>query len=180
MELNIIKFRSSIRPSLLHSVLFQGSLLAFFGMLLLLGTGAFLSQESLKHWGLLIFFMSIGLIAIGMLPYRRLTRLEINPHEIVLEKDHLHFFMKKKCLISIPLKNIEKMSFIELGRVYGIGIWLKNFSLENAITRETSFNIFKFHKNSQKKYQCDLFLAYFSKRTFAELQSRLNDIVELD
>lgn len=159
------KYRSSIHSPLLQKTLMRGSLLAGIGAFLLLA-GTFLSPASLKIWGPLIFFTGLGLIGWGLIPYRRLKRLETEPHEIHLSNNQLLFCWRKKPVFTIQLDGIEKAVFISSGDVYGIGLSLVNASLRYVQVYDGKFDIARFQQQSIKKYGCDLFLPYFSERTF--------------
>lgn len=163
------KYRSSIHTPLLQKALMRGSFLAGIGALALLA-GTFLPPENLKIWGPFLFLFSLGLIGWGLIPYRRLKRLETEPHEILITKDRLLFCWRKKPAFSIPLKRIKKAVFISSGDVYGIGISLEDASLSYVQALDEKFDITHFQQHSIKKYGCDLFLPYFSQRTFEALQ----------
>lgn len=159
-----IKFRSSIKSELLRRSLLRGTGLAILGALLLLA-GAFLPARILGNWGALIFLLSMGLIAWGLIPYRRLKQLETIPHEIILDDHTLLFCWKREAVFQVPFSNIDKTAFISSGDVYGIGIWLSSTS----ICTYNNFDLVHFQERSRKKFGCDLFLPYFSERTFESL-----------
>lgn len=119
--------RSSIKPALKRSLLFRGTLLATLGIALLIYAGLTLSVATLEHWGLPIFGISLALITAGLLPYKRLTRLEMHPHELLLTSDHeIRFFQKRTLCITLSWENIEKIAYVDHPSRYGIALWLKN------------------------------------------------------
>lgn len=159
------KYRSSIHSPLLKKALLQGSCLAGLGAFLLL-TGTFLPLGILKVWGPFIFLISLALIGWGLIPYRRLKQLETEPHEILLSNNQLLFCWRKKPVFAIQLEGIKKAVFISSRDGYGIGVSLIDSSLRYVQICDEKFDITRFQQQSIKRYGCDLFLPYFSERTF--------------
>jgi hypothetical protein len=126
MNDDFLKLRTSIKPDLMRSVLFRGSFLGGLGVILLAATGAFLPVPILSRWGIPIFLTSMGLIAVGMLPYRKLTRLEKNPDEILISEDEQFVYRRKgKVVFAIPLSSINSCTYVDDASHYGIEITLK-------------------------------------------------------
>ena len=165
-----MKIHSSIRPELKKQVLMRGSIFAGIGALLLLLTGAFLPLSLLKYWGWLIFLMSMGLITLGLLPYRKLTRLEKVPQAIEIEKDRMVVYSDHKLLMAIPFSTIQNLEYIDKEGDYGIGIWLKHPIEEKIILKSDKFDILNYTNLSRRKFGCDLMFPYFSKRGYEELK----------
>lgn len=69
-----IVLRSVVSPELIRQVLLQGSLLALAGGFILLFGGMFIPVDVMQKWGWFVFLCGLGLIAMGMIPYRRLVR----------------------------------------------------------------------------------------------------------
>lgn len=139
----------------------RGSLLAGLGASLLFFSGIFAPEKILSRWGLIIFGISMLFIGMGLIPYRRLQRLELKPDEIrVFEDRTLHYFKKGQECFALPLADIQSVEWIDKGHIYGIGLRLKKVlpDLEETINR------------SQKKVGADLFLPFFSNRAYLELQ----------
>jgi len=135
--------RSVVKPELLRRTLWRGSFLAALGLLFLLFGALFLPEEALSRYGPWLFALGGGLLTAGLLPYRRLSRLEIQPDELHLTKDQL-FWKSQKVLI--PLHKIQSIQPI-VGDHYGI-----QFQFKDGHT---------------------LFLPYFSERGAAEIQQLL-------
>lgn len=126
MNEDFLKLRSSIKSDLMKKALFRGSFLGGTGVIILLISGAFLPVDVLSFWGIPLFFLSMGLITFGMLPYRKLTRLEKVPDEIILSsKDLLVYRRKGKVIFTTPLSSISSCSYKDDESVYGIMITLK-------------------------------------------------------
>ena len=68
----------------------------------------------LQKWGWLLFLFSLGLITIGLLPYRKLTRLQSKPNELrIVEQGYLEFWARGQCQLLFPLKDIERLQYCE-------------------------------------------------------------------
>ncbi len=159
-----MKLRSSIKPTLLYSSLIRGTFLAGIGILILLFFGTFIPVEPLKIYGPFIILISLLFITLGLYPYQKLKQLEVNPHEILLNEDHLIFSWKRKPLIMVPFSEIDKIVNIQLESRYGIGILLKKPINHHLI--DPNFDEKKFIASSQKNYSCDLFLPFFTTYSF--------------
>lgn len=147
-----IKIRSSIKTSLKRYTLLRGSLLAVAGASILLFAGSWLPVDVLKIWGLPLLICGGGLITLGLLPYRKLSRLETKPNEIIVSDSCVHFVQNGKPMSAIPQKDIQRLSYLEQGRHYGICLLLK------------------------KPSGVSLFFPYFSESAFEELK----DLIEKD
>ena len=86
--------RSCIQTSLLSFILKRGALLGGSGVLLLIFGGTFLPLEILSVWGVPLFFIGMTLVTGGLLPYRKLNRLQLRPHEIHCDGKNLFFLVK--------------------------------------------------------------------------------------
>jgi hypothetical protein len=161
--------RTSISSSLKRSVLLRGTILAALGGLVIL-SGGFISKGILHIWGLPLYFVGIGLIAIGLIPLRKLQLIENTPNEIHINHELiLSFRTKGKLIFSIPLASIRKIQFIDRYHVYGLALWFIQPPVHNIILFNSSIKLENLYTESKTKYNCDLFLAYFSKRSLQEL-----------
>lgn len=152
-----------------HAVI-RGTILSGMGILILLACGAFLPLEKLKIWGFPIFLISMTLITWGLLPYRRLRRLEMSPYRLTLDdKKWLHFAKGTSQQFGIPLCSLERIDYIEKKHDYGIGITLKEPLPKKLVVYINHFSLMDFRRKSLKRYGCDLFLPYFSNRSYQEL-----------
>lgn len=165
-----LTLRSSLPSSLLRDTLFRGSILAIIGLALIIYSGIFLSPSELRTWGFFLVILSFIIIALGLIPYRRLTRLELNPYKLTaVERDHLEFQMTNQT-IDIPFSAIEKMTYIQNGNIYGIGLHIKpEFSILKA---ELKSRALKYYQN---RFHVDLFFPYFSQRSFHELEEWMQE-----
>lgn len=174
MNEGITTIRSSVLARLMRQTLLRGSFLAGVGIFCLLLAGIFLPLSEMEMWGPLIFIFSLGLITWGLLPYKRLKRLEENPYEIAIEgEEWLHFSAGQKLLFSIPICSIDHIIFIDQKNEYGVGVFLKKPLSKKLRLENSNFDLVGFQERSFKKYQCDLFLSYFSLRSFTSLQEYL-------
>lgn len=169
----ILKLTSSISPELKNRVLFKGTFLALLGVILLIGGGIFLSPTTLGYWGLPLFGASFGLMAWGMIPYRRLCALERKPQLICLtDDDNLQYFSKGKHILTLPTSIIEVISFRTSLSGYGIELKFKKPTLEK-ITVYGGPSALSPLKAGADLQTCDLFFPYFSERAFKRLNNEL-------
>ncbi|KAF3361981.1 Uncharacterized protein PHSC3_001539 [Chlamydiales bacterium STE3] len=141
-------FWTSVRPNLLYKTVVQGTLFAGCGALSLLLAGTLMPLETLSIWGLWIFLLAAGIMVIGLVPYRLLQKLEVNPYKIYLTEDNvLHYFKKGKVLLSLPISDIQNLTWEDRTYLYGIKAHLKN--------------------------EKSLFFPFFSKRSYEELKEIL-------
>lgn len=146
--------------------LLRGSWIAGAGALMIIIAGTFLPVKFLTLWGIPIFFAGIFLIALGLLPYRRLAKLEIKPHTLTYDGEFYIFAKQGKPLFKISEKSIQKMIYVEKGNVYGIAIWLQRPLVERVKVLQPHFNFATFAAESAERYEgCDLFLPYFSEKS---------------
>ena len=147
------KILSSISPSLLRFVLFRGTFLAGIGSAILLFAGIFLPAKRLDLWGLPFFLLAFGLIAWGLIPYRRLKRLETNPYVLLCDdKEEVHFFARGKLQLSIRRRSIKDIMWVEKKKRF----WLFSspaYGIEVALHQPRN---------------ATLFFPYFSKASFEE------------
>ncbi len=168
------KWRSSIKPSLKRSLLWRGSFLAALGIALLIYAGTTFPVTSLQFWGPLFFFGGGSLIVIGLLPYRKICRLEHCPYELYIgDRNHLCFLQGGKPLLDIPFNSIRQIGYLDNGNHYGVLIWLKQPLPDKIFVYSSScrgkFRLVKI-KNSMEK---GVFLPYFSERSFNSITSCL-------
>lgn len=132
---------------------------------MLLIAGAFIPVSLLKTWGLAILIVALLLITIGLIPYRRLTKLETSPDEIHCDDTFLFFIRKGKPIYQIPLSTIDRLEYVEKDALYGLCIWLK--------ATEEKIKVFNPEIACHQHPICqgaDLFFPYFSERSCKEIQ----------
>lgn len=167
---NVLILRSSISSSLLRNTLLRGFAVAFFGILILLCAGSYLPVEFLHRWGWSLFLISLGLITLGMLPYRRLSRLQIKPNELILsDSNHIVFSQRGRELLTIPMQSIARMSYIFHPRLYGIALWLRPAPLKPILVHQSPKEIENMRRLGQQLGNADLFFPYFNQRAYDEL-----------
>lgn len=163
--------RSSVSRKLKRLALFQGFFLALIGAAAIVYGGAFLSLEQLKAWGFPIFILGFAMIAAGLLPYRKLCKLEMQPEKLaVIGERSIEYHARGKRILSLSLNAVLEIKFYEKGRVYGIGIDLKQPVTEKICIHWRNFNIKAFLKLSKRGCGSDLFFPYFSRRSASELK----------
>lgn len=171
MEEPILKLRSSIKPALKKSVLLRGTLLGISGLALWLYGGIYLPINVLTVWGWPILILGGVLIIFGLVPYRKLTRVENKPNELILtDLEELNIYVEGIPFLKVDFENIEEMAYLDDEKRYGIGLWIKNPKTKHIIILHPLLDLNLYLKNTQKRYFCDIFLPYFSKRSFQELE----------
>lgn len=157
--------KTTIKDSLIRYYLFRGTILAGLGGGILLFTGVFLPLLSLSEMGIPIFLLGIGLITWGLLPYRRLWRLELNPCELVANDNYLALFHGERRLLYIPQKKIAKIQYFEGKHAYGLRLMLKS-----KLQKKTVFyNKIKLNSYYKILPEGDLLLLNFSEKTMKSL-----------
>lgn len=116
---------SKIKPIIKKRLLIKGTILSFIGITLLIGMGTFAPVSMLSSWGIPTFFIGIFLIGGGLIPYRKLTRLETCPHQLLLNNNSLTFISTRGNHVVVPYEAVEKVSYIETRNRYGIRLELK-------------------------------------------------------
>jgi len=160
----LLRIQTSISNTYLKSLLWKGFGIAFIGALSLVLGSVFISEPLMKKWGGILYFSAFLFITLGLLPYRKITRLQNKPNEIrVTENDHFEFWSKNELQLEFPLDQIQFSEFIENKKFYGIRIQLKQES-PNLFR-----NLRKFHVLVDKKNKTDLTFLYFTKRSYKEL-----------
>lgn len=157
--------KTAIKDSLIRYYLFRGTVLAGLGGIILLFSGVFLPLLSLSEMGIPIFILGIGLITCGLLPYRRLWRLELNPCELVADDNYLSLFHRGKRLLCIPQKEIAKIQYFEEKHAYGLRV-----NLKTKLQKKTIFyNKIKLNPYYKIFSGGDLLLLNFSEKTMKYL-----------
>jgi|GEM_PF-899459 len=157
--------RSQIEKEFKRKVLFKGSLIAIAGALILTLSGLLLPPELLKIYGIPSFFLSLLLIRLGLGPYRKLTKQELHPNELIFNKKTVAYHIQNKNAFSFPITFIKSMRFYRSKKIYGIQINLGVPFSEKLLIHHPSFDVNKFHEESKEKYGCDLFFPFFYEAT---------------
>jgi hypothetical protein len=170
------RLRSSISTQLVTRTLFRGVLLSFLGICGLCYGGVYLNPSSLMDWGWLLYLISIGLITTGMLPYRRLIKLQLNPEELYLTENHeVIYFSKKRKLLTLPLEAVESWEYIDTWNRYGIAVKLKSSLQRPIVVHQRHEEVEKLRKRGHDNGRLDLFFPYFSKYVCEELKNWQNE-----
>ncbi len=120
-----MKVFSVVKADVKKNLLIRGIFLGFCGVGVFIGMGAFASVDTLSSWGIPSFLGGICLIGLGLIPYRKLTRLETHPHQIILDKTALTFHSTYGNEVTVLYCNIEKITPYETRWRYGLRIDLK-------------------------------------------------------
>jgi len=163
-----LQIQTTITHFYLKSILYKGFCYAFLGVLILLIGGVFLPEPLMQRWGWLIYFSAFFFITYGLLPYRKITRLQNKPNEIKLtSRSFLEFWSQTHFQFAIPLHLINSVRYFQKNKKYGMVLKLTDFP-ENL--RD---NLSKFYIEMDKSKKEMIFL-YFSKRSCQELDTALS------
>lgn len=157
----------------MRKLLLRGTLLGGLGAALLLLTGTLLSTPLLSLFGLPVLIVSSLLIGLGLFPYRKLSRLEMRPHELSTDGKTLFFAKSARPLFKIPTSCIEKIEYLEKEGLYGIALFLDKNSSEKVVVQQRSFALEAFIQDAKIRFHCDLFFPYFTERASKELLETL-------
>lgn len=175
MEKQIIHVYSSVRSELKRRVLFKGTAFAIVGALLVLTSGLFLPPFWMQYFGFPLLIVGILCIAYGLMPYKRLTRLETQPHELVVTDDqNLHYAVRGQHVLTVPLQAIDRLSYCDEGvDRYGIALDLKRGMADQVTLQKKGASIDTYLTHMRRRYACDLFFPYFSQRSYREVADSL-------
>ena len=158
--------RTAISSFCLKKNLFQGFLYALFGTLLLIFSGTFLPLYFLQPLGWLLYLIAFFFITYGLLPYRKLTRLQNCPNEIKeglkVQEAHLQIWVKGHPQITLDFPSIKAIYFLSDPLRYGVVFQLKNWPPYLPARLKKNF----VQIDAKKK---KIFCFYFSKRSFEEI-----------
>lgn len=113
---------SSVRPSLKQKLLRRGTVLGVLGAGILLGFSTWGSESLLNDWGLPIFCTGIASIAVGMIPLRKIQRIENVPHKLSITARELIFEKPGRDPLSLHREDILSTQFMNRGDLYGIEV----------------------------------------------------------
>lgn len=171
--------RTTISRALSRHVLIKGFCIALLGIAALFAGGIFLPLPSLQKWGWLLFIISLGLIALGLLPYRRLVRLQLKPNELsLLDTEELTFKSRGRNKLTIPLESVSKMEYVDHPLNDGIAIWLIHPPPSPVVVHESPKEIELIRKQGKENGNADLFFAHFNRHAYDELIEWLKDVNE--
>lgn len=146
-------------------------------MAALVAAGSLMPVSELNIWGLPLFLAAGALIAWSMQPYRQLCLLENQPDELWLDEKKALVYAKKSIpILSIPLPSIEKFFFLQKPHIYGICISTYAHPPEKIRIHLHSVDFARMRQSALRNYGCDIFLPFFSQRTFQELQDACEEL----
>lgn len=170
---DILRLKTTVSTPILKHALIKGFFISCIGLIGILIAGIFIPVLYLKIWGWMIFILGIGFIAAGMIPYKKLAKLQLKPNELFVLPTHIEFYSNGKKNLTVPLSSIEKIEYYENKKIYGLSLFLKHPPPEKIIIHKNGRWIDKMRREAQKYSQSDLFFLYFNRRTFKELQEHL-------
>lgn len=159
-----MKIRTTLSNPLLKQKLFKGFFIALVGVIAMVSAGIFLPGPLLSKLGLFVYIFGFGLITIGLLPYRKLSRLQNKPNELRLTgEDRLEFWAKGQCRLIIPIRCLKGFAYTETENGNGITFYLNHPS-------EMDNKTLKGYQILVNREEPSILFLYFSKRSCEELQ----------
>jgi len=156
---------SSISPLLKQKALQKLLFFAVPAVFALILSAFFFTAQMHAQFGFPLFAGVLVLVTYGVKPYRKFCQLEVKPHKLGIDKEHLKFFSKGKLTLEIPVKHIEQLKYVENHSLYGIALYLKPF---HSLNKDLS----SWELQSQKHAKgCSLFFPYFRKEALEKLHS---------
>lgn len=160
---------TSIPAKVLKKQLFRGSLLSCMGLCTIFGAYFFLTGKELARYGWILFLLGTTTIAYGMVPFRKLTRLQIFPYQLQTTSTHLIYLKGEKTLLEVPKSNILQITYHQEGNKSGIGVSVKNRDTIHLYDSMESRAVLR------KESEVDLFFPYFSRISFDQLLTHLQN-----
>ena len=166
---------TSVQKVLLKKKLMIGSIFSISGALMITSIGSFGSVVFLDHWGFSVIFLGFALIAWGLIPYRKLSRLSGSPNALKISKNGISYIDRNRAMFFIPFISIKNIRFIKRKDRYGIGIDLEKGLKKKIQILDPRFKPRTFLIYSQKWAQTDLYLPYFPEKACKELDEILRE-----
>lgn len=176
---DIVKIYSSIKPGIARKILFQGTIIASLGILVLWWLFILPFSHMEGVFGFLFFLIGMASITFGLRPYRLLMQKEKKPDELIIENQAILYMPKGTLHALIPWEVIESIQYSEKGTSYGIAL---NFTKE----KKKKVTIYRLRENElsflklAKKHSCDFFIPYFSQNQAKYLEEILLTTVSKD
>lgn len=164
-----MKIQSTIDATTLKKSLFQGTSISALGALLFIVPTLFLSIPYLSRWGLYLFTISFFLIAIGMLPYKRLLKLQITPHVIEFLPEGIALWWKQKKICFISFSHLASIVYQADKKIPGIQLHITG--IDHYYCHKKIVD--RWQQKMQKKYRCDFFIPYISQKSYFKAQKFL-------
>lgn len=171
-----LKLYSMVKGPLLRKKLLRGTLYAVLGISLLIFAGLFIRVELMNKWGWLIFVSGLAFVAGGLMPYRRLSKMQDSPHELIIDAISISLQEGGKLRYTIPIACLERWGHLDGQSEYGVCLWFKKPLPERVRIFDRRLRFHRMTKRSCRRQGCDLFIPYFSRRSY----SQLADILEED
>lgn len=169
MSSDSVTIYTSIKPQLKRFVLLRGTLIALAGVALIVYAGAFLGPSTLNNWGLAIFLSGAFFIALGLIPYKRVARIEEAPNKIIVtDRRQLHYYRHGKDVWTLPLEAIEQVVEIDEPGFYGIGLKLSS-EYTGALPKLSIIGEI-YARGIRSRHRVDVIFPYFSRHSYRELE----------
>lgn len=164
---------SKINDRFMTRMLIRGTVVGGLGVAILVVFGTLMPSSQMRIWGVPLVLVAIILIAIGMIPYRQLTKLRKQPDELTIENRQMLYMRRGAELLAIPCVSIDRIDYVERRGLYGLGIWLLHPIPQPIRVRGAEASLTYLERVSQRKFNCDLFLPFFAREECSSMQDQL-------
>ncbi len=151
----------------------RGSVAAGIGIVIILIAGMELPPEQLSVWGIPILILGLALIALGLIPYRLLSRRRENPDELVVTEEGLTYFQMGKLTLTIPYDAVARVFHLNDPPAYGVLIELKEHPSEKVHVHTRDYDVIRVRHKTRRRFDADLFFPFFQRIDFDELRRGL-------
>jgi len=139
----MLSFHTTIDAKYKIALLKRGTFMATIGLGAMIFASIEIGPSLLSKSGIFIFLFGVFMIGYGLLPYRKLMRLELSPHHLFVDEKGIEY-VHNKIIEQIALNEIASMEYYQGTNGYGIKI--------------------------KKLDGSTIAMPFFSKRTFDRLQ----------
>ncbi len=159
-------FFTSISKEAVQKALRKGMFFASIGAFILVFAGVQLSVQQLGKWGGMLFLIGMGLITWGLLPYRKLSSMQLNPNRMMLNQSlEAVYFIKNQKALSFSIASIASSEWIVDQGIPGILVKFKE-TLTPPLTIYSGIKEAKKMRKRAKQRKGDIFFPHFSQASF--------------
>ncbi len=168
-----ITIHTIIDPDLMRRTLIRGSVAAGLGIVIILITAIEMPLTQLGFWGIPILIVGLGLIALGLVPYKILSKRQTSPDALTITEENLLYAKEGKATLTIPYSSISRVWHYERAPLYGVLITMRHHPAEKIHVHDHNYDIRREHQRSQKRFHADLFFPFFDETRFNEIRRAL-------
>ena len=165
--------QSQVDSGLVARTLARGSAVAGLGIVIILIAGIEMPPEQLALWGIPILLLGLALIALGLIPYRIISRRRDTPDLLSITDEGMTYTQGGKPTLTIPFDTLSRVSFLDQAPAYGVLIQLKEHPAEKVHVHTRDYDALRIRHKTRRRFGADLFFPFFLKSEFDELRRGL-------